>query len=83
MLRALNDRGFQRILIEGGPTTLSKFLAQDCLDRLHLLVAPMIIGSGKASLQLAEIDTLHEAIRPGVMHYALPGGDVLFDCALR
>ncbi|MGZ6243664.1 MAG: RibD family protein [Candidatus Binataceae bacterium] len=83
MLSALHDRGFQRILIEGGPTTLSKFLTQDCLDRLHLLVAPMIIGSGKASLQLAEIDTLHEAIRPVVTHYALPGGDVLFDCALR
>ena len=37
MLRALQERGFQRILIEGGPTTLSSFLAADCLDRLHLL----------------------------------------------
>jgi diaminohydroxyphosphoribosylaminopyrimidine deaminase / 5-amino-6-(5-phosphoribosylamino)uracil reductase len=83
MLRVLRDCGFQRILIEGGPTTLSSFLAHDCLDRLHLLVAPMIIGSGKASIQLAEIDTLHEAMRPSVAHYALPGGDVLFDCALR
>jgi riboflavin-specific deaminase-like protein len=83
IVRALADAGFARILVEGGPTTLSSFLANGCLDRLHFLIAPMIIGSGKPSIQLAEIETLHEALRPSVAHYALPGGDMLFDCALR
>jgi riboflavin-specific deaminase-like protein len=83
IVRVLADAGFARVLVEGGPTTLSRFLADGCLDRLHFLVAPMIIGSGKPSIQLAEIETLHDALRPAVAHYALPGGDMLFDCALR
>ena len=30
------ERGFRRILIEGGSNTVSRFLAAGCLDRLHV-----------------------------------------------
>src|ERR1700737_4275177 len=32
---ALAERGFRRILIEGGAQTVSRFLTSHCLDRLH------------------------------------------------
>ena len=80
---ALFARGMRRLLIEGGADTISRFIDADCVDRLHVLVAPVIIGSGKASLDLAPVGDLKKALRPPVGVYVLPSGDVLFDCDLR
>lgn len=82
IVRALADLGLHRILIEGGGMTISQFLGAGCLDRLHVLVAPMIIGSGPAGIQLAEIARLDEAVRPSVTVTTFDEGDVLFDCDL-
>jgi riboflavin-specific deaminase-like protein len=81
ILAALADRGFRRLLIEGGAETLSRFLAAQCLDRLHIIVAPIILGSGTASCTLATIAHAEQAIRPRVRSFPL-GEEVLFDCDL-
>lgn len=78
----LREAGYRRVLVEGGSTTLSHFLAADALDRLHLLVAPLLIGSGKTSLNLPPIETLDDARRPTCRRFSL-GTDTLFDLALR
>ena len=78
-MAALAERGFKRLLIEGGAKTLSAFLAAGALDRLHLCVAPLVIGAGPIGLDLPPIDRLDEALRPEVSIYRL-GADVLFDC---
>lgn len=82
VLEALAARGLHRVLIEGGGTTVSRFLAAGVLDRLHVAVAPIIIGSGKGGLRLPEIAHLDQALRPPCRTYAM-GGDVLFDFDLR
>src|SRR5262249_49048787 len=81
IVAALAARGFRRILIEGGADTVSRFLAARCLDRLHVLVAPMILGAGRSSLTLPAIARLAEAMRALVRAHSL-GGDVLLDCDL-
>ncbi len=81
ILKALAERGLPRVLVEGGANTLSRFLAAGCLDRLHIMTGPIIIGSGPTGVTLPAIDTLDKALRPDVSTYALPGGDILFDCA--
>jgi diaminohydroxyphosphoribosylaminopyrimidine deaminase/5-amino-6-(5-phosphoribosylamino)uracil reductase len=81
IIAALADRGFRRILIEGGADTVSRFLAARCLDRLHILVAPIILGSGRSSLTLPPIERVDEAIRAPMRAHIL-GGDVLLDCDL-
>jgi diaminohydroxyphosphoribosylaminopyrimidine deaminase/5-amino-6-(5-phosphoribosylamino)uracil reductase len=83
ILNALFARGMRRILIEGGATTISAFLQAGALDRLHVLVAPLIIGSGKNGLTLSPIERLNMAIRPKTHIHLLDDGDVLFDCDLR
>jgi diaminohydroxyphosphoribosylaminopyrimidine deaminase/5-amino-6-(5-phosphoribosylamino)uracil reductase len=80
---ALFQRGLRRILIEGGADTISRFIDAGCLDRLHVLVAPVIIGSGKPSLDLTPIGALDKALRPPTDVYILGDGDVLFDCDLK
>lgn len=79
---ALRDRGLRRILVEGGGVTVSRFLRAGALDRLHITVAPLIIGSGRPSLSLPPIETLDSALRPPCRIFRL-GSDVLFDLDLR
>src|SRR5262249_56390176 len=79
IIAALAARGFQRILIEGGADTVSRFLAARCLDRLHILVAPIILGGGRSSLTLPPIERVDEAVRAPMRAHAL-GGDLLLAC---
>jgi diaminohydroxyphosphoribosylaminopyrimidine deaminase / 5-amino-6-(5-phosphoribosylamino)uracil reductase len=80
---ALHARGLRTMLIEGGAWTVSEFINAGAVDRLHVLVAPVILGSGKPGLSLQPIDRLSEALRPVTRIFPLADGDVLFDCDLR
>jgi riboflavin biosynthesis pyrimidine reductase len=83
IVAALAARGWTRVLIEGGATTVSRFIAAGAVDRLYVLVAPMLLGSGRCGLELPPIDQLDEALRPQTCSYSLEGGDVLFDCCFK
>jgi riboflavin-specific deaminase-like protein len=80
---ALFELGLPRILVEGGARTIAHFIEAGALDRLHVLVAPIIIGSGKQGLDLPPISDLRDALRPPVRIWPFADGDVLFDCDLR
>jgi len=82
VISLLAARGAQRILVEGGGITVSRFLAAGALDRLHVVVAPMLIGSGRPGLSLPAIDHLDQALRPAHRRESL-GEDVLYELQLR
>jgi diaminohydroxyphosphoribosylaminopyrimidine deaminase/5-amino-6-(5-phosphoribosylamino)uracil reductase len=82
IVAGLLAKGYRRILIEGGAGTVSGFLAAGALDRLHVSIAPVIIGAGPIGCNLPPIDKLTQAIRPTTTIHRI-GGDVLFDCALE
>jgi diaminohydroxyphosphoribosylaminopyrimidine deaminase/5-amino-6-(5-phosphoribosylamino)uracil reductase len=81
ILAALKARGLKRILIEGGADTVSRFLAAGCLDRLHVVVAPIVLGSGRVGLTLPPIERADQALRLA-MHVHRLDDEVLFDCDL-
>lgn len=81
ILSALAKNGLRRILIEGGADTVSGFLAAGCLDRLHVVVAPIVLGAGRASFILPAIERADQALRMPVQAHQL-GDEVLFDCDL-
>lgn len=78
LLTLLAAKGLRRILVEGGGITVSRFLEAGCIDRLHLVVAPFVIGSGQPALQLPAIETLDQACRPACRSHAM-GEDRLYD----
>jgi len=82
ILEVLHDQGYKRILIEGGGNTVSRFLQADAVDRLHITVAPLLIGSGQVALMMDPIESLDQALRPTCRHFRL-GRDILFDLNLR
>jgi diaminohydroxyphosphoribosylaminopyrimidine deaminase/5-amino-6-(5-phosphoribosylamino)uracil reductase len=82
LLRALAARGAARVFVEGGGQTVSRFLAAGFLDRLHVTVAPMILGSGRPAFDLPEVARVDEGMRfAWTVHDIAP--DVLFDIALE
>ena len=45
-LRALGADGVRSLLLEGGPTLATAFLASDLVDKLLVFVAPVLAGAG-------------------------------------
>ncbi|HEV3062802.1 MAG TPA: RibD family protein [Vicinamibacterales bacterium] len=82
LVRALRARGCSRVFVEGGGVTVSMFLQADLLDRLHLAIAPLLIGDGRAAIRLPPPVALGDCHRPAYRVFRM-GGDVLFDCDLR
>ena len=82
VIQALRDQGYRRVLIEGGGITVSRFLQAGLVDRLHVTVAPLLIGCGRPALTLDPIESLDQALRPPCRHFRL-GDDILFDLDLR
>jgi riboflavin-specific deaminase-like protein len=79
VLATLHGRGYTRVFVEGGGVVVSRFLAAGLLQRLHVAVAPLIIGDGRPGLQLPARDALADCLRPSTRVYRM-GSDILFDC---
>lgn len=78
---ALSARGLRLLFVEGGGVTVSHFLAQGALHRLHLAVAPLIIGDGRPGLRLPGATRLADCPRPPFKVFAM-GADQLWDLDL-
>jgi riboflavin-specific deaminase-like protein len=85
-LRALTAllaaRGFSRIFVEGGGVTVSRFLAAGMLDRLHLTIAPLLLGDGIPAFTLPGVARPEQGMRVAASLHRL-GDDVLFDIAIN
>lgn len=82
ILDALAARGLTTVLVEGGARTIARFVNADLVDRLHVTVAPLIIGSGPAGISLSPVQRLSQAHRPEMEVYDI-GSDILFDCRVK
>ncbi len=78
----LARRGLRRLFVEGGGVTVSRFVSARVVNRLHVAISPVILGSGRPGLALPSIDRIDEAMRPKARRFEL-GEDVLFDCILE
>ena len=80
--RVLASRGLRWLFIEGGGTTVSRFLHAGALERLQLTIAPVILGSGRPAVQLPVIEDLRDSLRPVTRQFQL-GSDMLVECVFR
>ncbi len=71
-LSRLAQEGVQSLLLEGGPTLASSFLADDLVDKLLLFIAPVLSGSGARFL-----GDLPSALRLGRLEVRPVGQDLL------
>ena len=77
ILRTLYQQGIHSVYIEGGANTISCFLKEKSIDILQVHIANKILGSGKISFCLDEIQTLDESVTlHNTCHYKL-GNEIL------
>jgi riboflavin biosynthesis pyrimidine reductase len=81
IVASLTRAGMRRMLIEGGADTVSRFIAARCLDRLHVTVAPVMLGAGGPGIELPPLERADQAHRMPVRVHMIED-DVLFDCDL-
>jgi riboflavin-specific deaminase-like protein len=81
LMRMLRAHGCTRVFVEGGGVTVSMFLEANLLDRLHMAIAPVLIGDGRPAIRFAPRPSLGDCQRPRYRVFRM-GGDVLFDCDL-
>jgi riboflavin-specific deaminase-like protein len=82
LMRMLRARGCARVFVEGGGVTVSLFLEANLLDRLHVAVAPLLVGDGRPAIRFPPPETLGECLRPRYRVFRM-GGDVLFDLEME
>jgi diaminohydroxyphosphoribosylaminopyrimidine deaminase / 5-amino-6-(5-phosphoribosylamino)uracil reductase len=49
------------LLVEGGSTTATAFLAEDLVDRILIYRAPILVGEGKSSFGYLGLDAIGDA----------------------
>lgn len=82
ILAALRARGLRRVFVEGGGITVSRFLAAGLLDRLHVTIAPLLMGAGIPAFVLPPPRRLAEGRRFDWSVYRM-GADILLDIPLE
>lgn len=56
---ALRERGYRRLLSEGGPTTFGELLRQRLVDELFLTVSPVLAGREEGADRLGLVERAH------------------------
>jgi len=82
LLQRLRERGLTYVFVEGGGSTVSRFIEAGLVDRLHVAIAPIVTGRGRPGLTLPARERIADCLRPAHRVFTM-GGDVLFDCDLR
>lgn len=76
LLHALFARQVHGVLVEGGATTIGRFLKAGLWDRLDLFVGPKLFGSGPSWLDVALGETLAEVPQARILSVESVGTDV-------
>ncbi|MCF4119683.1 dihydrofolate reductase family protein [Antribacter sp. KLBMP9083] len=78
VLADLEARGIRRLLVEGGGSIHTQFLAQGLVDELHLVTAPFFIGDARAPRFVGPGPFPHGPARPLRLAETRPIGDLVY-----
>ncbi|WP_426308551.1 bifunctional diaminohydroxyphosphoribosylaminopyrimidine deaminase/5-amino-6-(5-phosphoribosylamino)uracil reductase RibD [Cellulosimicrobium sp. E-16] len=77
VLQRLGEREVRHVLVEGGPTLATAFLAAGAVDELHAYVAPVLLGSGRRVVDGLGVATIADAHRFRTVEVRRVGDDAL------
>jgi diaminohydroxyphosphoribosylaminopyrimidine deaminase/5-amino-6-(5-phosphoribosylamino)uracil reductase len=76
VLAEFSSRGFNSILIEGGPTISSAFLRAGVVDEIHLYMAGTIMGSGLQAVNIPEFTDFSQQLHYELSALSIIAGDI-------
>jgi diaminohydroxyphosphoribosylaminopyrimidine deaminase / 5-amino-6-(5-phosphoribosylamino)uracil reductase len=74
----LAEAGIASILVEGGRDLTSAMIAGNLADKLHLFIAPKLLGGGTRSVMNLGIDRMQEIMNLHNATWEQSGADILF-----
>ena len=77
VLATLWDRGVRSVLVEGGPTVISAFIASGCYERIVVHIAPLVLGDRGRPAVFGGPATLAAAPRLVLDHVEQVGDDAV------
>ncbi|MCB7137550.1 bifunctional diaminohydroxyphosphoribosylaminopyrimidine deaminase/5-amino-6-(5-phosphoribosylamino)uracil reductase RibD [Cellulosimicrobium marinum] len=77
VLVRLGEREVRHVLLEGGPTLATAFLAAGAVDELHAYVAPVLLGGGRRAVDGLGVSTIGDAHRFRTVEVRRVGDDAL------
>ncbi len=83
VLRELHRREIHHVLLEGGPTLAAAFVRAGLVDEVVAYLAPVLLGSGPASVGDLGIATIDRALRLKLLDVTPLGTDLRITAALR
>jgi len=78
MFKELGNKGINSILVEGGQQLSSALIRQGLVDKLHVFVAPKLLGSGTRSVLNIGINRMSEIAELKEISWEKVGEDLLF-----
>jgi len=82
LMKALAERGIASILVEGGAEVITSLLKEGLVNRMVVIIAPLILGRGKEAIGDLGIMDLEGAVRPSSCEVKRIDKDVVFDMRL-
>jgi diaminohydroxyphosphoribosylaminopyrimidine deaminase/5-amino-6-(5-phosphoribosylamino)uracil reductase len=79
ILKILSKEGISSILIEGGARTVAPFVKQSHVDKLHLFIAPKILGGGLETFQFEHPQLLRNSLKLKITDILFNGEDILIE----
>ncbi len=83
ILNKLGKMGFSSLFVEGGAALITSFFAEDLVDRLYIVSAPIIIGSGTEAVGELRTHTVKDARRGRTASVRQVGNDIIWDITFR
>lgn len=74
----LAESGISSILVEGGRDLSSALIAGNMVDKLHVFIAPKLLGGGTRSVMNLGIDRMQEVMALHNTSWEQSGSDILF-----
>ena len=82
LMKALVERGIASVLVEGGAEVVTSLLRENFVNRMVIIISPLILGKGIEAIGDLGIVELQRAMRPSSYEIKRIGEDVVFDLRL-
>ncbi len=76
LLRTAAGDGVASILVEGGKTIFSQFLAERLVDKVILVIAPRLLGGGIAAFESSSLRSISDTLNLEIHSVATIGTDI-------
>lgn len=79
LLATLDRTGIRSLYVEGGSRVITSFLKARLVDRLIVVIAPLIIGEGVAAVGDLGVSSLADALAPTTVRTERAGQDLIWE----